>query len=357
MKILLMLISVQTVPLISWKNIKRKIFFLRYHMTNHIGPSLCPAPYNTMYKDFKFESSAKFTDTLDNKPLMQRLWAGDRLTEDESQINQSSDGLALFLGCNSYVDYEIGRVLNVIKEKLPNAMIIYTSDHGDMLGAHRLFSKNAAIYEEVVNIPLIIKGGERGKVVTAPASHIDIAPTVMEYFELPIPKLLEGKSMLPQIYDTTLKINSEVYTEFTRYEIDHDGFGGLQIMRGVISENYKLAVNLLDKDEFYDLKKDPDEMVNEIDNPEYLEIICKYHKKLVTHMNDTRDLYRGYQWSLRDWNKGYIPRWDNEGFTRQRENEEYEPRQLDYDTGLPMKKAVRSKYLYEMGENNDKGKV
>ena len=71
-------------------------------------------------------------------------------------------------------------------------MIIYTSDHGDMLGAHRLFSKNAAIYEEVVNIPLIIKGGERGKVVTAPASHIDIAPTVMEYFELPIPKLLEG---------------------------------------------------------------------------------------------------------------------------------------------------------------------
>lgn len=145
---------------------------------------------------------------------MQRLWAGDRLTEDESQINQSSDGLALFLGCNSFVDYEMGRVLDVIKEKLPNAMVIYTSDHGDMLGAHRLFSKNAAIYEEVVNIPLIIKGGERGKVVTAPASHIDIAPTVMEYFKLPIPKLLEGKSMLPQIYDTTLKINSEVYTEF-----------------------------------------------------------------------------------------------------------------------------------------------
>ena len=116
-----------------------------------------------MYKDFKFESSAKFTDTLDNKPLMQRLWAGDRLTEDESQINQSSDGLALFLGCNSFVDYEMGRVLNVIKEKLPNAMVIYTSDHGDMLGAHRLFSKNAAIYEEVVNIPLIIKWGGKGE--------------------------------------------------------------------------------------------------------------------------------------------------------------------------------------------------
>ena len=44
-------------------------------------------------------------------------------------------------------------------------------------------------------------------------------------------------------------------------------------------------------------------MVNEIDNPEYLEIIREYHRKLVTHMNATRDLYRGYQWSLRPWNK------------------------------------------------------
>lgn len=58
-------------------------------------------------------------------------------------------------------------------------------------GAHRLFSKNAAIYDEVTNIPLIIKGGEKGKVITTPASHIDITPTVMDYFGLRIPKLLE----------------------------------------------------------------------------------------------------------------------------------------------------------------------
>ena len=58
-----------------------------------------------------FEPSAKFTDDLKNKPLMQQLWAGDKLTADEKQINQSSEGLALFLGCNSFVDYEMGRVL------------------------------------------------------------------------------------------------------------------------------------------------------------------------------------------------------------------------------------------------------
>ena len=105
-----------------------------------------------MYRGFKFEPSAKFTDDLKNKPLMQQLWAGDKLTADEKQINQSSEGLALFLGCNSFVDYEMGRVLDVIKEKMPNAMVIYTSESWrHVWGQHRLFSKNAAIYDEVTN--------------------------------------------------------------------------------------------------------------------------------------------------------------------------------------------------------------
>ena len=52
------------------------------------------------------------------------------------------------------MDYEIGRVLDKIREVAPEAMVIFTSDHGDMLGAHRLFSKNAAAYKEVANIPL-----------------------------------------------------------------------------------------------------------------------------------------------------------------------------------------------------------
>lgn len=325
---------------------KDEDFFLTVSYDEPHGPSLCPPPYNRMYDGFRFEDSPKFQDDLKNKPLMQRLWAGDKLEAPKEDINKATEGLSLFLGCNSFVDYEIGRVLETIRDKMPDAMIIYTSDHGDMLGAHRLFSKNATAYKEAANVPLIIKGGEKGKTVSAPASHIDIAPTVMEYFGLPVPKLLEGKSMLPQIYDTDKEVNQAVFTEFTRYEIDHDGFGGLQMMRAVISEKYKLVINLLDKDEFYDLSRDPDEMENLIDDESYLDVIKELHRLLIAHMNDTRDLYRGYQWSMRPWNKGFKPGWDNEGYTRQRENEEYEPRQLDYDTGLPMKEAVRSKHLY-----------
>jgi len=316
-------------------------FFLTVSYDEPHGPSLCPAPFNRMYDGFRFEDNPGFHDSLEGKPFMQKLWAGEELHAED--VNRPSQKLSLFLGCNSFADYEIGRVLDEIRKRVPDAMVIYTSDHGDMLGSHRLRQKNAAIYREVANIPLLIKGGERGKTVNAPASHIDLAPTIMDYFNLPIPKLFEGKSMMAQIRDVNCKINDVVFTEFTRYEVDHDGFGGLQMMRAAVTERYKLAIHLLDTDEFYDTKEDPFEVDNRIADESCKEVRDRLHDQILEHMNQTRDLYRGYQWAVRPWRKDKVPTWKNDGYTRQRENEEYEPRQLDYDTGLPMKEASRIK--------------
>lgn len=322
-------------------------FFLTVSYDEPHGPCLCPAPYNRMYEGFRFDEYENFGDDLSKKPLFQQLWAGDATKKSPEEINRPSEMLSLFLGCNSFADYEIGRVLEVIDREAPDALVIFTSDHGDMLGAHRLQGKNACAYKEIANVPLIIRGGEPGKVVTAPASHIDLAPTVMDYMGLPVPSLMEGNSMLPQIHDVNVRINEHVHVEFTRYEVDHDGFGGLQMMRAVTSEEYKLVVNLLDTDELYDLKKDPGEVHNLISDPEYERIRDELHDILLVHMNETRDLYRGYQWAARPWRRDKHPVWGNDGYTRQRENEEYEPRQLDYDTGLEMTEAVRKKALYD----------
>ena len=322
---------------------KEEDFFLVVSYDEPHGPCLCPAPYNTMYEGFKFADNPNFQDDLSKKPFMQQLWAGDAINKSLEELNKPSTMLSLFLGSNTFVDYEIGRVLKKIEEEIPDALVIFTSDHGDMLGAHRLQMKNGVAYREIANIPLIIKGGEAGKVVTDVASHIDIVPTVLDYMCIPVPKLLEGKSMLNQIKDTKNKVNDYVFTEFTRYEIDHDGFGGLQMMRAVISKDYKLVINLLDTDELYDMKKDIAEVNNLINDERYAEVRNKHHDALIEHMNDTRDLYRGYQWICRPWRKDKSPKWANDGYTRQRENEEYEPRQLDYDTGLPIVEAIRKK--------------
>ena len=181
------------------------------------------------------------------------------------------------------------------------------------------------------------------KLLTEPATHIDLAPTILEYMGVPVPVLMEGRSILPQIKDVRVRINDTVYIEFTRYETDHDGFGGLQMMRAAVTERFKLVIHLLDTDEFYDLEADPYEVHNLIEDPAYAADRELLHDRLLEHMNRTRDPYRGYQWAVRYWRSDKKPCWDNDGYTRQRENEEYEPRQLDYDTGLMMREAVRQK--------------
>jgi len=325
------------------KENKDKSFFLAVSYDEPHGPCLCPAPYNTMYEGFQFDDNPAYSDDLHDKPLMQRLWAGDKLHQTSEQLRKASKNLALYLGCNSFVDAEIGRVIDRVNEIAPDALVIFTSDHGDMMGAHHLGGKDASAYKEVANIPLIIRGGEKGKVVKAPSSHIDMVPTIMDYMGIPLPKILEGRSILPQIYDTKKIINKTVFLEFTRYEVDHDGFGGLQMMRAAVGRRYKLVINLLDTDEFYDMEKDPYEVTNLINNEDYAAERNKLHDELLDTMNRTRDLYRGYQWAARPWRKDKQPVWENDGYTRQRGNEEYEPRQMDYNTGLPMTEAVRKK--------------
>ena len=84
-------------------------------------------------------------------------------------------------------------------------------------------------------------------------------------------------------------------------------------------------------------------MVNLIDDPAYAQIRNDLHDRILAWMNETRDPFRGYQWQCRAWRTDEQPGWEVHGYTRQAENEPGEARQLDYDTGLPMKDATRFK--------------
>ncbi len=317
-------------------------FFLVVSYDEPHGPSLSPEPFSSMYDNYRFPKKDNVWDDLENKPEHQRIWAGDAAAENKDELDITKRSL---ISCNSYVDGEIGRVLEQIKKKAPDAMILYTSDHGDMMRSHSLSEKGPAAYEEICHIPFIIKDNiHAGLRYPYPVSHIDIVPTILEYMGLPVPKLLEGKCLLPTLEDARQKINDNVFIEFGRYEIDHDGFGGFQPMRAVFDGRYKLVINLLSSDELYDLQSDPDELSNLINDDAYSGVRDALHDRLLDWQNDTRDPFRGYYWENRPWRKtARKPTWDYTGFTRQRENEEYEPRQLDYSTGLEMESAVRKK--------------
>lgn len=323
---------------------KGEDFFLTVSYDEPHHPYICPPRFANMYKDYTLPDSPNFYDDLENKPDYQKVWAGPRLKEERGADFKVTP--AWDLGCNSYVDYEIGRVLDAVKEHAPEALVIYTSDHGDFMGSHRLTGKGPAFYEEIAHVPFLVKWPGHVKPGSAsdnPTSHIDLTPTILDFMGLPQPKMIQGKSLLPEFDDPSIKTNEVTFTEFGRYEIDHDGFGGFQPMRCAFDGRYKLSINLMSTDELYDLDSDPYEMANLIDSEEHATIRDDLHDRILDWMNETRDPFRGYYWERRPWRKdARSATWDYTGMTRQREDE-YEHRQLDYATGLEMEEATRKK--------------
>lgn len=307
------------------------------------GPSLCPREYWEQYRDYEFPKTENVKDTLEGKPDYQKVWAGKRREQDRSAVSIRSP---YYFGCNSFVDMQIGRVLDAADTFVgDDVTILYTSDHGNFLESHCLQGKGSAAYEEITHIPLFLKGPgiPAGSVSEAPVSHINLAPTLFELFGLERPSVFVGESLLSQARGETSRVNEYCFIEFGRYETDHDGFGAFQPMRAVVDGRYKLSINLLSQDEFYDLQEDPQEMVNRINDPACYEQICRLHDAILENMNRTRDPFRGYYWHCRPWRKDAPkPTWEYTGYTRQSEND-YEKRQLDYATGLTMESAVRKK--------------
>jgi len=307
-------------------------------------PFLCPPPFSEMYRNYTPPLSTNQLDTLLDKPEHQRIWAQSLPTDDPATRRPD---VADYLGCNSFVDHEIGRVLDVAAQYTAEAMIMYTSDHGDALFSHGITNKGPVAYDEVTRIPLIVRWAgvaPAAAVCQSPTSHIDVVPTILDAFGIAIPESLAGRSMLQTIRDPAVATNNAVFIEYGRYEVDHDGFGGFQPMRTIYDGRYKLTINLLTSDELYDLHTDPQELTNIIDSPTHNRIRNSLHDQLLDWMNDTRDPFRGYYWERRPWRADARPAtWDYTGMTRQRDNPEYEPRQLDYETGMPMEQAVRQK--------------
>ena len=307
-------------------------------------PYLCPEPYASMYQDYVFPKKANVWDRLSGKPEHQLAWAGSSVEVDKDSLEIRARD---FLGCNAFVDSEIGRVLDAVDQFAPGSLVIYTADHGDHLGSHSLNNKGAAMYDEIINIPFLVRWPGHtpsGSLCYHPVSHIDVTPTILHAMGCPVPKVLEGSSMLDSFCDPEMRSNEAIFIEFGRYEVDHDGFGGFQPIRAAFDGRYKLVINLLSSDELYDLETDPGEMVNQIDSPAYAVERDRMHDRLLEWMNTTRDPFRGYYWERRPWRLDARPAsWDYTGLTRQREEDGDEPRQLDYSTGLEIKEIVRQK--------------
>jgi len=167
----------------------------------------------------------------------------------------------LYDGEIAYVDSLIGLVLESLKSKgvLEKTVVVIVGDHGESLGEHHESSHGFFIYDATVSVPLIIRipsAELRGKTITAQVQNIDLMPTLCEILGLPIPKAVQGQSLLPLIAGQKPKQENTAYSEsyYPRY---HYGWSELKSLR---TSRYKFVQ--APRPELYDLTLDPRERDN-----------------------------------------------------------------------------------------------
>lgn len=167
------------------------------------------------------------------------------------------------------LDQSLGVLLETLEQtgQLENTIVIFTSDHGEMLGDHGLIYKGCRFFEGLTHVPLIIswpEGAASNVRSSALVELIDLAPTLLEAAGVPIPEDMQGKTLLPILSDPTGNTRHKSYV-ISEY---HGAVGG-EVMwdqtHGVMyfDGRYKVCVyDGHDVGEIYDLAEDPDEFRN-----------------------------------------------------------------------------------------------
>jgi uncharacterized sulfatase len=300
-------------------------------------PFTCPPEFVEAFMDYQIDLGPAAFDPLTDKPEHQREWAESWLGVKEPTGFYHSP---MMLGCNAYLDSQIGRIVSraqaLSKQSGAPTWILFTSDHGDHLGTHRLLNKGPTGYEANTRIPLIVvapDGRGAGTVQHSVVSHADILPTMLRAAGLPVPEILDGEDFLDLVGSSAVSPQRRAVMEYTRYEVSHDGFGGLEPLRMIVRWPWKLVVNLFRTDELYNLAEDADELHNRITDPACAEDRDLLHDSLLDWMDEHIDPQRGLPWQRRAWRDAARPHW--KAPTRPVRDDGARPPYLDYDTGFP----------------------
>jgi len=177
-----------------------------------------------------------------------------------------------YLACVSFVDEQVGRVLDALENGAyaANTYVVLFSDHGFHIGEKERHAKRS-LWEDGARVPLIIMGPgiPKGKVSNKPVQLLDIYPTLLELSNLePDPKH-EGNSLVPILQQTELN-------EWSHYARTSFGPGNYAI----VSENYRFIQYNDGSEEFYDHSNDPQEWYNEIGNKKYAVLISQHRAQI-----------------------------------------------------------------------------
>ncbi len=254
----------------------------------------------------------------DDQPLKARLFARHYLEKGHSGLPLRTEAdwrrmIANYWGLCSLVDTHVGAILATLDDcgLTDDTIIVYTSDHGDMMGSHRLIAK-CVMFEEAVRVPLLVKvpGQSASRRVAGPVSQIDLVPTLLDLMGAGAPDALEGASLRPEL-EGRRDGSDEVVIEWNG---DNNGLPGLDDggrnypdhlaetapagdaiaaitdpVRSIVTADWKLNFSPLGESELYDLAADPGETTNRVRDPACAPVIADLTARLRRWRSSSKD--------------------------------------------------------------------
>lgn len=221
-------------------------------------PFVCGTEAYSLYDPAAIPLSPSLQDDMAGRPEVyrraQRPWAS--WTE-----RQHREAAACYYASITEIDKLFGRLIDRVETagQLDNTVVVLTSDHGELLGAHGLYCKNFTAAEEIYNIPLLMAGPgiEPGTTSAARVGLHDLHPTLLELMGMPIAGSADSASFAELLANphSARVVPARGYAEYdgTRYQLTQ---------RIVWDGDWKFVFNGFAQDELYDLAADPCETTN-----------------------------------------------------------------------------------------------
>ncbi len=189
---------------------------------------------------------------------------------------------AAYYGCIEHIDHQIARM--IWHGMLPrNTVVIFASDHGEMLGDHQWFRKRNA-FAASARVPYLFKfpnGSDvpQEQVIDKPVELMDLMPTCLDIAGVDIPDSVDGRSLLPLMHDSSREWRAFVHGECCNVPSANSG------MQYVTDGKRKFVWFPGNGEElFFDLQADPDEMHNLVDDPGRAKEAAQWRERLVSQL-------------------------------------------------------------------------
>jgi arylsulfatase A-like enzyme len=305
------LIAGQTVRFLEQR--RHEPFALWVSFPDPHEPWVCPASYAAQFPPEKIDLPPWDETEFDARAPERSRVLYRMLGMADDPLEQVYGLLAVYYGMVRFIDDALGQILDAL-ERLglrENTIVVFCSDHGDFAGEHRMQCKGGVFYDCLTRVPLVLSWPGRvpaGAVDSSLVNLVDVVPTLLHLQGLEVPRAMQGQ---PLPLATTAPPRDVTFSEygcggppFTLRDLEQmpppygrqtlidslrwrEAEGRRKMAR---TRRWKYVYDPLgDKDELYDLERDPWELDNLIDDPQHRDVVADLRLRLLAWMIETED--------------------------------------------------------------------